>query len=125
MKLISNGSGSYLTGDAIADAVVRLAVALSNARSTDVVDIPFRGTDGGTESVSFMLGGHATVNAATCAGRANDVVDTPALDAILVRLERAERHGDTPMDSWELVMVPEFDNDRPAPRRAHSQPGVT
>jgi hypothetical protein len=110
MKLITNGAGSYLTGDALADAVVRLAVALANVRSTDVVELPFRGSDGATESVTFMLGVHTTVNAATSSVRAEDVVDAPALDAILLRLERAEQHGDTPMRAHELVRLPEFDH---------------
>lgn len=109
MKLISNSAGSYLTGDDIADAVVLLAIALSNARSTDVVDFPFRGTDGGIESVTFMIGEHTTVNTETRAVRGAEVVDAPAVDAILARLELARPQGDAPMRVQELVMLPEFD----------------
>ena len=42
MKLLTNGTGAYLTGDRIADAVVRLGVALSNEQRVDVVEIPYR-----------------------------------------------------------------------------------
>jgi hypothetical protein len=56
MKLLTNRNGSFLTGDELADAVLRYGLALARKREIDVVDIPFRTPDGALRRVQLSVG---------------------------------------------------------------------
>ncbi|WP_372467088.1 hypothetical protein ACCO44_14570 [Microbacterium maritypicum] len=56
MKTLITQVGSYLTGDATADAVVQYWLALTEERRTDVVDIPIVGSGGERSYVRLALG---------------------------------------------------------------------
>ena len=56
MKLLMNRNGSFLTGDDLADAVMRYGLALARKREIDVVDIPFRTVDGAVRRVQLSVG---------------------------------------------------------------------
>ena len=56
MKKISNAAGSYLTGTAIADAIMEYATALWNQRRVAFVDIPFVNGQGVIERAQFLIG---------------------------------------------------------------------
>lgn len=56
MKVLSNRNGSFLTGDDLADAVMRYGLALARKREIDVVDIPFRAADGAVHRVQLSVG---------------------------------------------------------------------
>jgi hypothetical protein len=56
MKKISNAAGSYLTGTAIADAIMEYATALWNQRRVAFVDIPFVDGQGVIERAQFLIG---------------------------------------------------------------------
>lgn len=68
MKLLTNRNGSFLTGDELADAVIRYGLALARRREIDVVDIPFRTADGAVRRVQLSVGWNVDTTA-TSAGR--------------------------------------------------------
>jgi hypothetical protein len=56
MKRIHYASGSLLTGDAIADVIVRFAAALAHNNSASEVRAPVVADGGGTGEVLLLLG---------------------------------------------------------------------
>ncbi len=56
MKKVSNSAGTYLTGTAIADAIMEYATALWNQRRVAFVDIPFVNGQGVIERAQFLVG---------------------------------------------------------------------
>ncbi len=56
MKLLTNRNGSFLTGDELADAVMRYGLALARTRELDIVDIPFLASDGTVRRVQLSVG---------------------------------------------------------------------
>lgn len=56
MKTLVTQVGSYLTGDATADAVVQYWLALTEERRNDVVEIPVVGSGGERVNVRLALG---------------------------------------------------------------------
>ncbi len=56
MKKISNAAGTFLTGTAIADAIMEYATALWNQRRIAFVDIPFVNGQGVIERAQFLIG---------------------------------------------------------------------
>ena len=58
MKVLSNTVGSFLTGSAIADAVMALNLALTRHHQVDIVDIPFIDSQGDQSRVQLAVGWH-------------------------------------------------------------------
>ena len=56
MKALTTRVGTYVTGDAVADAVLSYALALARAQALDLVDIPFRAASGAVSRVQLRLG---------------------------------------------------------------------
>jgi hypothetical protein len=56
MKLLITATGSYLTGDDIADAVLQYWRVLSEDHAADVVDIPFLDEQGRSVPVQLAIG---------------------------------------------------------------------
>ncbi len=91
MKALTTRVGTYLTGDAVADAVLTYALALARAQKLDLVDVPFR-ADGGAESrVQFRLGWLVDVDAVSHGGDADRELVDPALVTDLTARERSLR----------------------------------
>jgi hypothetical protein len=88
MKLLTNRTGSYLTGDELADAVMRYGLALARRRELDVVDIPFLTTDGGVRRVELTIGWSADTTATSSAERGQELTES---DTARQMNEKAER----------------------------------
>jgi hypothetical protein len=56
MKALTTRVGTYITGDAVADAVLTYSLALARLQQLDLVDIPVRNGDGRVARVQFRLG---------------------------------------------------------------------
>jgi hypothetical protein len=110
MKLLTNGTGAYLTGDRIADAVVRLGVALSNEQRVDVVEIPYRAPHGGVEQALLTIGWQTHVNAETRSDVADELVDHGAVQALVAQAHRLVPSGDTPMSRDEVGHTQAYDD---------------
>ncbi|MCO5952536.1 hypothetical protein [Microbacterium yannicii] len=110
MKFLTNGTGTYLTGDRIADAVVRLGIALSNEQRVDVVEIPYRAAHGGIEQAMLTIGWQTRVNAETHSTAGDELVDHRAVQAIVAQAHRLVPHGDTPMSRDEVGHTQGYDD---------------
>jgi hypothetical protein len=106
MKLLTVGTRTYLTGDAIADAVIHYGVALANEHRVDLVDFPFVREDGVPSQVSLTVGLHIVLGAETCRTSGDELVDTAASNAITSRQRGLVPRGDTPFDMSDLSVVP-------------------
>lgn len=85
MKLISNSVGAFLTGTAIADAVMQLHVALARHGSVDLVDIPFLRRDGSSSRVQMAVGRDLDVVSQDCGANASELQETPTTKALEAR----------------------------------------
>ena len=88
MKLLTNRTGSYLTGDELADAVMRYGLALARRRELDVVDIPFITNDGAVRRVELTIGWSATTTATSGAERGQELTES---DTARLMNEKADR----------------------------------
>lgn len=85
MKTVVTTLGSFPTGTEIADAVTAYGLALSRARTVDVVDIPFVAADGSARRVELQVGWHSeTIVISGVRAAAPDVGEEPfEVDTIL------------------------------------------
>jgi hypothetical protein len=87
MKLLSNRSGTYLTGNEIADAVMHYALLLTRGRQVDTVNIPFLAAEGGVSRVELVIGWLIDTASVGREGVSDELVE---IDTILGIYSRAE-----------------------------------
>ena len=94
MKPLTNRYGSFLTGDDIADAVLRYALALAKRQELDVVDIPYRAGDGSIGRVQLTIGWLtetvATTTSAMSPGGVDELIE---VDTSMSIYDKAESTG--------------------------------
>lgn len=91
MKTLVTQVGTYLTGDATADAVVRYWLALAEERRNDIIEIPIVGSGGERSNVRLALGAMLPI-AVVDAGLAPEIDD----DEGAARRLLARAHALTP-----------------------------
>lgn len=82
MKLLTAGGGSYLTGSAIADAVMRYGLVLARRRDIDLVDIPYRTAEGLVRRAAFTIGWHYETHAITSESADEELIEAGTTLAI-------------------------------------------
>jgi len=110
MKVLTVGGGSYLTGSAIADAVLRYGLALAKRRDIDLVDIPFLG-DGGVRRALVTIGWRYEMRAVTAPTEGEELEEVGTTFALDDKASAAtEKHARpfTPEEAATLVW-PEAD----------------
>ena len=90
MKRILYSSGSVLTGDRVARAVVQYATALVNNRSADAVTIPVAG-EGASGAVEMLIGPASQLLVEDAGPDPADLDHTTAVAEIQRRIDRIER----------------------------------
>ena len=75
VKLITNRTGSYLTGDELADAAMQYGLALARLRDLDVIDIPFVSPEGVVLRVQLTIGWGADTAVTTTCTRQQELVE--------------------------------------------------
>ena len=111
MKLLSNSAGAYLTGDDIADAVLRYGAALANEQRVDLVDVPYVRTDdhGSIGTVRLSVGWQIDVNAAHHPGEHAELSDHPVLMDLMTRAQSLHSSGDTPLTEDDIAFLAEME----------------
>nr|WP_201469917.1 hypothetical protein [Microbacterium hydrocarbonoxydans] len=84
MKSLITPVGTYLTGDATADAVLEYWMLLAEERRSDVIDIPVVGPSGGASSLRLALSATLPI-AVIHADLSPQIDDVDAADAIMAR----------------------------------------
>lgn len=80
MKRIHYASGSMVTGDAIADVILRYAAALAEHRTAAELAVPAVGEDGAVTEVLLVLGPASQIMAEHAPG-ADEFVDDEFVDS--------------------------------------------
>lgn len=95
MKALTTRVGTYLTGDAVADAVLSYGLALARAQKVELVDVPFRGAGGEVSRVRFRLGWLVDVDSVTHGGDAEgELLDAGLVSELASRERELRPHGD-------------------------------
>jgi nitrogen fixation protein len=107
VKLLTNSSGAYLTGDDIADAVLTYGAALANERRVDLVDIPYILTDdhGAVGSVTLTVGWRTEINSIRHDGERAELHDAALLRDLRTRTSALSPNGDTPLNPEDLAYL--------------------
>jgi len=104
MKTLITQVGSYLTGDAVADAVVQYWLALAEERRADIIDIPVVGSDGRRSHVRLALGATLPI-AVVDADPIDGYDDHDAARILLARIPSLSPDGGTAFDPGDLSGV--------------------
>lgn len=107
MKLISNGTGSYPTGDAIADAVVEYGVTLASSGRAAAVTIPYRGADSGVATLTMTIGAGSPLSVRP-ADVAADIIDEQIVKSLKRRTQALTPHGNEPLDASDLTALDDY-----------------
>ena len=105
MKALTNRVGSYVTGDAVADAVLSYALSLARARQLDVVDLPFIAGGGQVARVTMMVGWRVDLDAISSGHGGPELTDSGLTDDLKAREGSLHAHGNTPLSPDELVSL--------------------
>ena len=112
MKLLTNSSGAYLTGDDIADAVLNYGVALANEQRVDLVEVPYIVTDdhGAVGRVRLTVGWRAELNATQHPGAKPELIDDALLLELHARASILQPSGDRPLDAEDIAYLASGDD---------------
>jgi hypothetical protein len=80
MKHITFGDKSLLVGDAVADALLEYAAALTNESHGDTVEVAAIGSDGDEVTATFLLGPGVTMMAETAHSNLPEPDNTAAIE---------------------------------------------
>ncbi|MEJ3404754.1 hypothetical protein WDJ51_08420 [Rathayibacter sp. YIM 133350] len=111
MKVVTNGSSRFLTGNELADAVMNYALVLRRQRKIDLVSIPALDEKGATRQAEFIVGWHVSTSTMT----ADDHADEDLIDVatVVTLYEKASRIGQavpfTPREIAELTWLESYD----------------
>jgi len=107
VKLLTNSSGAYLTGDDIADAVVTYGAALANEQRVDLVDLPYIRTDdhGAVGNVTLTIGWRVEISSVDLESERQELRDGALLTDLRNRTAALHPNGDTPMDPDDIAYL--------------------
>ena len=113
MKTFITGAGSYVTGDAIAVALLEYWRTLVGERLADVVEFPFRAVDGSRSRVRITMTSSSSFAAVDLTALDEpELVDAEFVDELASRArartraeERPNGHRDPPLDLAGLSFI--------------------
>ena len=91
MKHIVMSIGTFRTGDLLAEAVGRYALALAHAYDSAVVDVPYLSADGTLQRAELRVGWLVDIGIVTADGDEEEVVDPDALRILVDCCDELER----------------------------------
>ena len=107
MKSIHYAGDALMTGDVIADAVVRYAAALARENTSRAIDIPVRFEDGSIRVVNFLLGPASQIVAIPVEGDNDleEVID----EGVVVELRQREAELGIPAPQGDDEVLSDYD----------------
>jgi hypothetical protein len=107
MKTLITQVGMYVTGDAVADAVLQYWRALNDESRADIVEIPTVASDGSRSRLRLTLG--ATLPLAVVdADPAQGFDDDGAADLVLAQMRSLTFSAAAPFSPGELPDIPDM-----------------
>ena len=106
MKRVITGSGVFLTGSEIADAVSSYGLALARVRAMDVVDIPFLEADGSRHRVQMRIGWGVETAVTSDEQPADELIEVDTIFDLLGKTRSLTQAGATeanppPTEVWD------------------------
>jgi hypothetical protein len=105
MKALTTRVGTYVTGDAVADAVLSYALALARLQRLDLVDVPFLGENGEMARVRLRVGWMVDMDAVSHQEHEPELTAPAVTDDLRAREFALHSHGDTPLAAGDLVSL--------------------
>ena len=106
MKALTTRVGTYVTGDAVADAVLRYALALARMHALDLVEIPFRSAGGAVSRVQFRLGWLVDMDVVSQGGPAeSELIDGAVITELRARELSLHPNGNASLRTGEIPAV--------------------
>ncbi|MBC7724773.1 MAG: hypothetical protein H7146_08495 [Burkholderiaceae bacterium] len=102
MKRIFYASGSVVTGDRTADAVVRYAQALAQREASDMIDIPIFAAGGTAARAQLLIGPASQLMVVSEVPRHQEFDDEETLGRIDQRMEALLRPKAQPVDKADI-----------------------
>lgn len=111
MKLLANCNGSYLTGDDLAGAVMRYALALARKQAMDIVNIPFLASDGSVRRVQLTVGWNVDTTSTSTADAGDELVEPETTRELNAKADSIDVPQGHPFSADEIARLrwPVFD----------------
>ncbi|WP_159605483.1 hypothetical protein [Agromyces humi] len=103
MKLITSRVGSFLTGNEIADAVMRYGLALARKQQLDLIEIPFVSTDGSVRRAQFLIGWQLETAAISRVEQSDELVEADTAQLLNAKADRVGVITARPFSAEELA----------------------
>jgi hypothetical protein len=97
MQIIHYGEASYVTGDAIAHAVIEYAKALARAESSDTVAMPFRHDDGSKGWLELLIGPASQIVLERLDAPGDEILDQELVDDVMRKADLVETAPSQPI----------------------------
>lgn len=110
MKRVITSFGAFCTGDAVADAMSRYALALARAHDTDLVEIPYLDDDDVARRLELRVGWLVEIGIVPEAGHGDELLDHDTVERLdeLTRSVRRSHVGDDDVSaswsSWDFEL---------------------
>jgi hypothetical protein len=102
MKLLTNPTGSYLTGDEIADAVLHYGLVLARRRDIDIVNVPFLNAQRAICRVEMTIGWQSNTTAISDASPTDELLEADTIVALYAKADRVGRTKAQPFTDHEF-----------------------
>jgi len=99
VKTVIYAGDSFVTGDAIADAVLRYSKVLAEAGAADTVTIPVLTGDGAREEATLLIGPSSQIVAETTDGDDEQIADAALVDDLNARAAAHEVPTGLPVEA--------------------------
>jgi hypothetical protein len=97
MQIIHYGEATYVTGDAVAHAVIEYAKALARAESSDTVAMPFRRDDGTNGQLELLIGPASQIVLERTDAVGGEILDQDLVDDVMRRVGLLDVHSSGPI----------------------------
>jgi hypothetical protein len=108
MQKIVYAGDEYVTGDAIADAVLAYGRALGEEERAQIVEIPVRDEDGSTAIAKFLIGPASQIVAMAVSGYGAELEDVELVERLRRLTKAVESPTGMPLEEPERIET-EFD----------------
>lgn len=102
MRILTTSTGTYLTGDEIAAAVLELWVELANDHRVALVEIPVLNDDAGPATAVQLLAGWGLPVACVPSSSPVRLEDPALVESLLLRAHPAGSYADVPFQTEDF-----------------------
>lgn len=102
MKLLTTDAGAFLTGDEIADVVMRLGLELMRRQDLAIVEVPFVADDGTVRRVELAIGWQMNLTSVALGSVSDEIIERDAVATLASYTETLTATRAEPFDQEEV-----------------------